>query len=145
MSGCLPRCHFNLPTHENVYVQIQIHLLNARSPTFHLPLYNKILFSLHSPPTYISHSSHVFLLPFLTPSTLPRPTSLNFIHSTTNINYNINYNMASKHPRKEPVPDRNKRVKITDEMIGESLRKPRFMPPYFPHEPLDPNLYAGGM
>lgn len=52
--------------------------------------------------------------------------------------------MASKHPRKDKVPDRNKRVKITEDMIGESLRKPRFMPPYFEHEPLDPKLYAGG-
>ena len=114
------------------------------SSTLGLPLllYNKILFFLRSSPTYISHSPHTSSLFH---SSLPQlsltPGSLNtfFIHSTTN----IDYNMASKHPRKDPVPDRNKRVKITDEMIGESLRKPRFMPPYFPHEPLDPNLYVG--
>lgn len=53
--------------------------------------------------------------------------------------------MAFKHPRKNQVIDRNKRVKISDDMIAESLKKPRFMPPYFEHDALDPNLYAGGM
>jgi hypothetical protein len=53
--------------------------------------------------------------------------------------------MASKQPRKDGVLDCNKRVKITDVMIAESLKNPRFMPPYFELDPLDPNLYAGSM
>ncbi|QGA12748.1 hypothetical protein EYB26_000393 [Talaromyces marneffei] len=51
--------------------------------------------------------------------------------------------MASKHPRKDRVLDLNKRVKITDDMIVRPLKEPRFMPPYFGHEPLNPDLYAG--
>jgi hypothetical protein len=53
--------------------------------------------------------------------------------------------MAPKQPRKNQVLDRNKRVKITDDMIVHPLKQPRYMPPYFEHEPLNPTLYAGGM
>lgn len=40
--------------------------------------------------------------------------------------------------------DRDKGVRITDEMISRVVKEPRHMAPYFPHEPLNPTLYAGG-
>lgn len=102
-----------------------------------------------------SSSLYIFLFPFLTPLTLHHLRSLTCLlelkYSFSNVNYVpttptiTDYNMASNRSRKDRVIDRNKRVKISDDMIAESLKKPRFMPPYFEHDALDPNLYAGGL
>ncbi|OKL63392.1 hypothetical protein UA08_01519 [Talaromyces atroroseus] len=50
-----------------------------------------------------------------------------------------------KRSRKDKVIDRDKRVKITNDMIFRPVKEPRYMPPYFAHEPLNPSLYAGEM
>lgn len=98
-----------------------------------LPLYINFILLL-----YTSSPFHSSLLP-LSISHFSYLLRLNYLFNNTN------YNMASKHTLKDPVINRNKRVKISDDMIVESLKKPRFMPPYFEHDALDPNLYAGGM